>query len=105
MPNMNGFQLIEALRGLQAYKFTPILALTTQSDNISKNKAKQLGATGWIVKPFTPERLTELITKLTELLDSMTYDKLIEIQAGRAENINKQLKFSPIPNGKAIFMG
>lgn len=51
------------------------------------------------------EEKKELVTQLTELLDSMTYDKLIEIQAGRAENINKQLKFSPIPNGKAIFMG
>ncbi|MFC1602951.1 response regulator [Pseudomonadota bacterium] len=65
MPNMNGFQLIEALRDLQSYKFIPILALTTQSDSVSKHKAKQLGATGWIVKPFTPEQLTEIITKLT----------------------------------------
>jgi hypothetical protein len=51
------------------------------------------------------EEKKDLVTQLTELLDSMTYDKLIEVQAGRAENINKQLKFSPIPNGKAIFMG
>jgi len=66
MPNMDGFQLIEALRSLHPYKFIPILALTTQSDTTSKQKAKQLGATGWIVKPFTPERLTELVTKLTD---------------------------------------
>ena len=46
-----------------------------------------------------------LVTKLKEMLDTMTYDKLIEQQALRAENINKQLKFVPPPNGKAIFMG
>lgn len=46
-----------------------------------------------------------LRTSLREMLDSMTYEKLTEIQATRAENMNKQLKFVPIPNGKAIFMG
>ena len=43
--------------------------------------------------------------KLRELLDSMTYDKLMEIQSARAEQIQKQLKYVPIPNGKAIFYG
>ena len=43
--------------------------------------------------------------KLRELLDSMTYDKLMEIQSNRAEFIQKQLKYVPIPNGKAIFYG
>jgi len=47
----------------------------------------------------------ELITQLKEMLDSMTYDKLIETQALRAENMQKQLKFIPMPNGKAVFMG
>ena len=47
----------------------------------------------------------KLITTLREMLDTMTYDKLIEMQATRAENINKQLKYIPVPNGKAIFMG
>ncbi len=43
--------------------------------------------------------------KLRELLDSMTYDKLMEIQSSRAEMIQKQLKYVPVPNGKAIFYG
>jgi predicted nucleotidyltransferase component of viral defense system len=43
--------------------------------------------------------------KLRELLDSMTYDKLMEIQSTRAEQIQKQLKYVPVPNGKAIFLG
>ena len=51
------------------------------------------------------EEKTNLITSLKEMLDTMTYDKLIEVQSLRAENMNKQLKFVPIPNGKAIFMG
>lgn len=46
-----------------------------------------------------------LKTTLREMLDSMTYEKLTEIQATRAENINKQLKFIPMPQGKAIFTG
>jgi len=57
--------LIEALRNLKAYQFIPILTLTTQSDDISKHKAKSVGATGWIVKPFTSERLTGVMAKLT----------------------------------------
>jgi hypothetical protein len=47
----------------------------------------------------------EFITKLKEMLDTMTYDKLIEQQATRSENLSKQLKFIPPPNGKAIFTG
>ena len=47
----------------------------------------------------------KLITTLREMLDTMTYDKLIEMQATRAENMNKQLKYVPMPNGSAIFLG
>ena len=43
--------------------------------------------------------------KLKEMLETMTYDKLVELQASRAEQINKQLKYVPVPNGKCIFMG
>jgi hypothetical protein len=47
----------------------------------------------------------DLKTQLKEMLDTMTYDKLMEIQSTRAEQIQKQLRYVPIPNGKAIFMG
>ena len=47
----------------------------------------------------------DLKTTLKEMLDTMTYDKLIEIQSTRSENIQKQLKYVPMPNGKAIFTG
>ena len=51
------------------------------------------------------EDQTALKDKLKEMLETMTYDKLIEMQALRAENMNKQLRYVPVPNGKAIFMG
>lgn len=51
------------------------------------------------------EDKTNLTTKLREMLDTLTYDKLIETAAARAENLTKQLSKVPIPNGKAIFMG
>ena len=47
----------------------------------------------------------DLKTQLKEMLETMTYDKLIEIQSTRAEQMNKQLRFVPMPLGKAIFMG
>jgi len=66
MPKMDGYQLIENLRKLKAFKFTPILTLTTQSDDVSKQKAKHIGATGWIVKPFSPPQLIKILTKLVQ---------------------------------------
>lgn len=64
MPNMDGFGLIEALRASPAYKFVPILMLTTESDGEKKERGKSLGATGWIVKPFNPEKLVQIVNKL-----------------------------------------
>ncbi|MBI1362417.1 MAG: response regulator [Proteobacteria bacterium] len=64
MPNMNGLELIRNLRQLPAFKFTPILMLTTESDETKKMEGKQAGATGWIVKPFNPEQLLKVIEKV-----------------------------------------
>lgn len=64
MPNMNGIELIRALRQEDKYKFTPILMLTTESDDSKKNEGKQAGATGWIVKPFNPEQLLRVIERV-----------------------------------------
>lgn len=61
MPNMNGFELITELRKLSAYKQTPILTLTTEKNDDMKAKGKQVGATGWIVKPFVPEQLLKAV--------------------------------------------
>lgn len=64
MPNMNGFELIRALRANPLYKFTPILMLTTEGDAAKKQEGKDAGATGWIVKPFNPEKLIEVVKKV-----------------------------------------
>lgn len=64
MPNMDGITLIGKLRSLQDFKFTPILMLTTESSSEKKQAGKTAGATGWIVKPFDPERLLETIKKV-----------------------------------------
>lgn len=64
MPNMNGIELITHLRTLPQYKFTPILCLTTESSGDMKAKGKEAGATGWIVKPFSPEKLLSVIARV-----------------------------------------
>jgi len=64
MPKMDGISLIRQIRGKDAYKFTPILILTTESQMGKKEEAKSAGATGWIVKPFVPEKLLDTIQKV-----------------------------------------
>lgn len=64
MPNLDGIQLIAALRKLPGYAFTPILMLTTESQSEKKDAGRKAGATGWIVKPFNPEQLTAAVQKL-----------------------------------------
>ncbi len=63
MPNMNGIELIRELRQIDAYRFVPILMLTTESGMDRKTDGKEAGATGWIVKPFQPESLLTTIQK------------------------------------------
>ena len=65
MPNMDGFELMRQLRANPKYKFTPILMLTTESDDAKKSVGKEAGATGWIVKPFNPEKLLQVVNKVT----------------------------------------
>ena len=57
MPQMDGITLITRLRALPQYKFTPIIMLTTESQDDKKVAGKKAGATGWVVKPFDPARL------------------------------------------------
>jgi two-component system chemotaxis response regulator CheY len=65
MPRLDGFGLIEAVRKQEAYKHIPILVLTTESDPEKKQRARQAGATGWIVKPFSAEALVAAIRRVT----------------------------------------
>lgn len=64
MPRMDGITLVQRLRALPEFKFTPILVLTTESDTSMKQKGKEAGATGWIVKPFSPEKLLDVVNKV-----------------------------------------
>jgi two-component system, chemotaxis family, chemotaxis protein CheY len=61
MPGMNGIDLIKAIRTLPAYRFVPILFLTTESQQSRKLEAKAAGASGWIVKPATADELLNTI--------------------------------------------
>ncbi len=64
MPNMNGIELIRAVRDNPDYKRIPILFLTTESQRDKKMEAKDAGATGWIIKPFVPAKLLSALDKV-----------------------------------------
>jgi two-component system chemotaxis response regulator CheY len=66
MPGADGLSLVSALRGLPAYATTPIIMLTTESSDEMKSKGRAAGATGWMVKPFNPNRLLEIVRKLVD---------------------------------------
>ena len=64
MPRMDGFTLIKSLRSLPRYQTAPILLLTTEFSDAMKAQGRAAGATGWLVKPFDPTKLVEVITKV-----------------------------------------
>jgi two-component system chemotaxis response regulator CheY len=64
MPRLDGFGFIEEVRRDERLRATPILILTTESDQEMKDRARRLGATGWIVKPFNPEKLTASLRRV-----------------------------------------
>jgi two-component system chemotaxis response regulator CheY len=64
MPNMDGLTMIRELRKDPAQCGTPIIFLTTESDDGIKQQAKSAGATGWLVKPFVPEQLIKVSRKV-----------------------------------------
>mgnify|MGYP000754700215 CR=1 FL=1 len=67
MPGMDGFSVVEHARSHPSHKFVPILILTTESDVAKKERGKAAGATGWIVKPFNPEKLVQVVGKVCPL--------------------------------------
>ncbi|HUX38381.1 MAG TPA: response regulator [Rectinemataceae bacterium] len=66
MPNLDGISFIRKAREIPAFKFTPILVLTTESQGTKMNEGKEAGATGWIVKPFNAEKLIGIVKKVAE---------------------------------------
>lgn len=65
MPRLDGFGLIAALRAEPRWRGLPILVLSTESSDEKKARARQAGATGWIVKPFDPEKLAAAVRRVT----------------------------------------
>ena len=64
MPRMDGLKLLELLRNLSHYQSIPILMLTTESGDDMKAKGRAAGATGWLVKPFNPKSLLDVVGKV-----------------------------------------
>jgi two-component system chemotaxis response regulator CheY len=64
MPNMDGIELTRQLRATPEYKFVPIVLLTTESQPEKRQQGKAAGATGWIVKPFDPDKLLVVVNKV-----------------------------------------
>ena len=64
MPRVNGYEFIKELRQSEQYKAKPILVLTTECGNEKKKEGREVGATGWIVKPFVPENLLDIVNKV-----------------------------------------
>ncbi|MGI3171497.1 response regulator [Pseudooceanicola sp. C21-150M6] len=65
MPRMDGFGFINAVRSQSQYRGVPILVLTTESAPELKHRAREAGATGWIVKPFDPTKLVRALNMVT----------------------------------------
>lgn len=64
MPRMDGLTLVRHLRAQPAFKHVPILVLTTESSDEMKQAGRAAGATGWMVKPFDPKRLIDVVGKV-----------------------------------------
>ena len=64
MPVMNGIEFVKAIRSDPSNRSMPVLILTTESSDDLKQQGRQAGATGWIVKPFVPEKLLKVVAKV-----------------------------------------
>ena len=64
MPVMDGLSLVTQLRSLPQLQHSPILILTTESSNEMKHRGRAAGATGWMVKPFSPQQLLDVVARI-----------------------------------------
>jgi two-component system chemotaxis response regulator CheY len=64
MPGMDGLALVKTLRELPGYEETPVLVLTTETSTEMKSAFRSAGATGWMSKPYSPERMTPALAKM-----------------------------------------
>lgn len=64
MPNMDGLEMVQEIKKMAAYKFTPIIMLTTEAGADMKEKGKAAGVKAWVVKPFKPDQMLDAVSKL-----------------------------------------
>lgn len=64
MPRMSGISLVSKLRRVNGYEDIPIIMLTTESSDYKKDKAKKMGANGWLQKPVEPKRLIKAVNTM-----------------------------------------
>ncbi len=64
MPNMDGITFLKNVKALPAYRFTPVIMLTTESQEAKKREGQMAGAKAWVVKPFQPPVLLSAVEKL-----------------------------------------
>jgi len=70
MPGMHGVQLIQELRKLTQTRFTPMLVLTTESQQEKRDEARKAGATGWLVKPVQADKLLQVVRQVAPSLQA-----------------------------------
>ena len=98
MPRMDGLTLIKSLRALPQYKSVPILMLTTESSEAMKAQGRAAGATGWLVKPFDPQKLIEVVKKVIGRCRAATlYGALCSQRNKSAEGKNDHRHESVLP--------
>ena len=64
MPNMDGITFVKNLKQMPAYKFTPVIMLTTESQEGKKTEGRDAGAKAWVVKPFQPAQMLTAVSRL-----------------------------------------
>lgn len=64
MPNMDGIAFVKAVKQMPAYKFTPVIMLTTEAGEAKKQEGQAAGAKAWVVKPFQPAQMLNAVSKL-----------------------------------------
>ncbi len=64
MPNMDGLTMVKKIKDMAAYKFTPIIMLTTEAGSDKKDIGKAAGVKAWMVKPFKPAQMIDAVSKL-----------------------------------------
>lgn len=64
MPNMDGISFVKAAKQMPAYKFTPVIMLTTEASSDKKAEGQAAGAKAWVVKPFQPAQMLDAVSKL-----------------------------------------